>query len=74
MAFALFKHSVNHGVRLSAASFLGAWLIKLALTVGLLVVAFRSQALVPLAVLAGLFTALLAYWAWLAFDLSRRKS
>jgi ATP synthase protein I len=74
MAFAEFRHSLNHGVRLSAVSFFAGWVIKVALTVSLLVIAFRSGSVAPLAVLAGLFGAMVAYWSWLAFDLSRRSS
>jgi ATP synthase protein I len=74
MAFAEFRHSLNHGVRLSAVSFFAGWVIKVALTVSLLVIAFRSGAVAPLAVLAGLFGAMVAYWSWLAFGLSRRSS
>ena len=67
MALALFKHSLTHGVRMSALSFMTAWVIKLALTVSLLVMAFRSGLFAPLGVLGGLFVALLAYWVWLTF-------
>ena len=67
MGFTLLRHSVDHGVRLSALTFFMGWLIKVALTFGLLVVAFRSTAMAPLPVLGGLSTALVAYWAWLAF-------
>lgn len=74
MAFAEFRHSLNHGVRLSAVSFFAGWVIKVALTVSLLVIAFRSGAVAPLAVLAGLFGAMVAYWSWLAFGLSRPGS
>jgi F0F1-type ATP synthase assembly protein I len=66
MAVTLYKHSLSHGMRLSAASFLLAWLIKLALTISLLVIALRSPALRPLGVLGGLFGAMVAYWASLA--------
>jgi F0F1-type ATP synthase assembly protein I len=65
MALTLFKHSLTYGVRMSAASFLLAWVIKLGLTIGLLVIAFRSRLFAPLGLLCGLFGALLAYWAWL---------
>ena len=74
MAFAQFRHSLNHGVRLSAVGFFAGWMIKVALTVSLLVIAFRSAAMTPLAVLAGLFGAMVSYWSWLAFGLSRRSS
>jgi F0F1-type ATP synthase assembly protein I len=65
MALTLFKHSVFHGARMSPVSFLLAWVIKLGLTVGLLVIAFRSRLFAPLGLLGGLFGALIAYWAWL---------
>jgi ATP synthase protein I len=73
MAFAQFRHSLNQGVGLSAISFFAGWMIKVALTVSLLVIAFRSGAIAPLAVLAGLFGAMVSYWSWLAFGLSRRS-
>jgi F0F1-type ATP synthase assembly protein I len=66
MAVTLYRHSLSHGMRLGAASFLLAWLIKLALTISLLLIALRSPALTPLGVLGGLFGAMVAYWAWLA--------
>jgi F0F1-type ATP synthase assembly protein I len=67
MALVLFKHSLTHGVRLSALSFFAGWLFKIVVTVSLLVVALRSKALAPLPVLAGLFGAMVAYWAWFVF-------
>jgi ATP synthase protein I len=67
MALVLFKHSLTHGVQMSAATFLLGWLVKLALTIGLLVAAFRSGRVAGLPLLGGLGTALLAYWAWLTF-------
>jgi F0F1-type ATP synthase assembly protein I len=67
MALVLFKHSLTHGVRMSAATFLLGWLVKLVLTIGLLVAAFRSHRVAGLPLLGGLGTALLAYWAWLTF-------
>jgi F0F1-type ATP synthase assembly protein I len=67
MALVLFKHSLTHGVRLSAISFFAGWLFKLVATVSLLVIALRSKALAPLPVLAGLFGAMAAYWAWFVF-------
>jgi F0F1-type ATP synthase assembly protein I len=63
MTLTLFRHSLNHGMRMSAATFLTGWLIKLVLTVALLIVAFRSDAIAPLALLAGLAGALVAYGA-----------
>ncbi|HEY6641477.1 ATP synthase subunit I [Povalibacter sp.] len=74
MAFTLFRHSLNHGAQLGAASFVMAWLVKLVVTFGLLVIAFRSTAMAPLGLIAGLFGALIAYWVCLAFGLSQNKS
>jgi F0F1-type ATP synthase assembly protein I len=73
MAFTLYRHSLNRGASLSALTFVTAWLLKMAITIGLLVMAFRSGVLAPLGLIAGLFVALLAYWVWLAFGLSQRK-
>ena len=67
MAVVLFKHSLTHGVRLSALSFLAGWLFKVVVTVGLLLGVMRSGAFAPLAVLAGLFASMVAYWAWFVF-------
>ena len=67
MALVLFKHSLTHGVRLSAISFFAGWLFKVVVTVSLLVVVLRSRMFVPLAVLVGLFGAMVAYWAWFVF-------
>lgn len=67
MAFTLFRHSVDHGVRLSAVGFFAGWLIKLVLTFSLLIIALRSKAMAPLPLLSGLSVALIAYWAWLTF-------
>ena len=67
MALVLFKHSLTHGVRLSAISFFAGWLFKVVMTVSLLVIALRSKALTPLLVLMGLFGAMVAYWAWFVF-------
>jgi F0F1-type ATP synthase assembly protein I len=74
MAFTLYRHSLNHGAHLGAASFVMAWLVKMLFTLGLLVIAFRSEAMAPLGLIAGLFGALLAYWASLAFGRPQRKS
>ena len=60
MAVTLYQHSLDHGVRLSALTFVAGWLIKLGLTVALLVVAFRSGAFTPVALLGGLFGSLVS--------------
>jgi F0F1-type ATP synthase assembly protein I len=67
MGLTLQRHSVDYGVRLSALTFFAGWLIKVTLTFGLLLIAFRSKAMAPLPLLAGLSAALVAYWAWLTF-------
>jgi len=74
MAMTLFKHSVFHGARMGVASFFVAWVIKLGLTIGLLVIAFRSRLFVPLGLLGGLFVALLSYWVWLTFRVNHADS
>ena len=50
-----------------AGGFLIAWAIKVLLTISLLVIAFRSRALVAPALLGGLGVALVAYWIWFVF-------
>lgn len=67
MAWALYKHSLTHGVRMSPLSFLAGWLFKVVVTISLLLVVLRSRMFAPLAVLAGLFGAMVAYWAWFVF-------
>ena len=67
LAVAMFKHSLDHGARLSVLSFVGGWVLKIALTLCLLVIAFRSRALVPLAILGGLFWSMVAFWYSMAF-------
>jgi F0F1-type ATP synthase assembly protein I len=70
----LFKHSATHGARMSAASFLFAWVVKAVLTIALLAIAFRSRAFAPLGLLGGLFGALVAYWGWLVFRVKHADS
>lgn len=72
LALTLLKHSLDFGARVSAASFFKGWLFKIVVTVALLVAAFRAKSLLPLAVLGGLFTTMVAYWIWFAFGLERR--
>jgi F0F1-type ATP synthase assembly protein I len=67
MALVLFKHSLTHGARMSALSFFAGWLFKVVVTVSLLVIALRSRMFAPLALLVGLFSAMVAYWAWFVF-------
>lgn len=74
MAMTLLRHSVTHGVRMSPLSFMVAWVIKIALTISLLVIAFRSRLFAPLGLLGGLFSAMGAYWGWLAFRVKHADS
>ncbi|HEX2492266.1 MAG TPA: ATP synthase subunit I [Steroidobacter sp.] len=67
MAATLYRHSRDHGAHMSALSFVTGWLIKVSLTFALLIAVFRSGAFAPLALLGGLFGALVSYWAWLTF-------
>jgi len=67
MALTMRRHSVDYGMRLSAARLFAGWLLKLVLTLSLLVMAFRSSAVAPLPLLLGLGVALIAYWARLSF-------
>jgi F0F1-type ATP synthase assembly protein I len=73
MALTLFKHSLTHGARMTALTFMTGWLIKVALTFALLVAAFRSGAFLPPAVLAGLAGALVTYGLVQALELSQPK-
>ena len=72
MALTLFKHSVDYGARVSALSIFKGWLVKVVVTLALLVIAFRAESLLPVAVLGGLFATMVAYWAWFAFNLEQR--
>lgn len=67
MAVTMFKHSLDHGARLSVLSFVGGWVLKIALTMCLLVIAFRSKALLPPAILGGLFWSMVAFWYSVSF-------
>ena len=67
MAWVLFKHSLTHGMRMSAVSILAGWLFKVVVTLSLLLLVLRSRMFAPLAVLAGLFGSMVAYWAWFVF-------
>jgi ATP synthase protein I len=73
MAYALYKHSLSHGLRLSAVGFFAGWIIKITLTISLLIIAFRSGA-APLPLLIGLIGAMVAYWARLAFRVKHADS
>jgi F0F1-type ATP synthase assembly protein I len=72
MTLTFFRHGLTHGRYMSAATLFGAWAVKLMLTVGLLVIAFRSPHLAGLWVLGGLVGALVAYWLWFVLGLQQR--
>ena len=44
MALVLFKHSVTHGVRLSAISFFAGWLFKVVMTIGIFLMLLQTIA------------------------------
>jgi hypothetical protein len=56
------KHVLNVTKPATLFTVLITWLIKTMLVVGLLLIAFRSPRLVPLAVMIGLMGSLVAYW------------
>ncbi len=68
IALALLRSSVSGGAAPVGMHrvFVG-WVIKNALTVALLVIAFRSRAFAPPALLAGVGVALVAYWLCMVF-------
>lgn len=71
LGLTLFRHSVDYGARVSAASLFKGWLLKIVMTAVLLFIAMRSERVDRLAVLGGLIVAMVAYWAWFAFDMQR---
>jgi F0F1-type ATP synthase assembly protein I len=73
MAFALLRHRAGAGAGRIAGSFYLGWAIKVAMTVALLVIAFRSPGLAPLPVLAAFFATFCAYWLAAAGGGSRRS-
>jgi hypothetical protein len=62
LATVLVKRSLQIGKRPSVLGLFGNWLVKSALTVGLLMMAFRSKKMLPLLVLAAWFGSLATYW------------
>jgi len=72
MTLTFFRHGLTQGRHMTAATLFGAWAVKLMLTIGLLVIAFRSPSLAGLWVLGGLVGALVAYW-WLWFVLGLQQ-
>lgn len=66
IALRLFMSSLRPGVPVGVHGLLVGWAIKNAMTIGLLIVAFRSRAFPAPALLGGLGAALVAYWLCMA--------
>jgi F0F1-type ATP synthase assembly protein I len=62
IALSLFRNAASGGAHSGAHSVVVGWVIKNAMTISLLVIAFRSRAFPGPALLGGLFAALFAYW------------
>ena len=62
VALVMIKHLLNVTKPATLFTVLITWLIKTMLVVGLLLLALRSHALVPLAVILGLSGSLVVYW------------
>jgi ATP synthase protein I len=62
MAFALLKHDRGTDAGRIVRSFFLGWAIKVAMTVALLVIAFRSQRFAPIPLLAAYLATFVTYW------------
>jgi F0F1-type ATP synthase assembly protein I len=62
MAFALLRQRADASAAQVALSFFVGWVIKILLTIGLLWLAFRSQVMAPLSLIAGFGVTLFAFW------------
>lgn len=71
LVFVLIKHSLRPARPVTVLGIFGNWFFKTALVLGLLLIAFRSRQLLPLAVLIGLFGSLATYWLAVVLDGSR---
>ncbi len=71
IVFVLIKHSLQPARPATVLSLYGNWFVKTALVMGLLLVALRSKALLPPAILLGLFSSLATYWLAVVLDGSR---
>jgi len=56
------RHVLNVTKPATLSTVLITWLIKTMLVIGLLLIAFRSSQLVPLAIMAGFVGSLVVYW------------
>ncbi|MES1195897.1 MAG: hypothetical protein ABUL58_03035, partial [Steroidobacter sp.] len=63
----MIRHVLNITKPATLFTVLSTWLIKTMLVVGLLLIAFRTPQLVPLAVMLGLIGSLMAYWCSVFF-------
>lgn len=68
LATVLIKRSMQIGKRPSVLGLFGNWLVKSALTLGLLIIALRATSLTPLFVLAAWFGSLATYWLCVTFS------
>ena len=62
MAFAMLRHGEGASATRVAWSFVSGWLVKVGFTVAVLVVALRSQKVVPAALLAAYVATFAGYW------------
>jgi F0F1-type ATP synthase assembly protein I len=64
MAFSLFRPGADASSGRVLRGFVVGWIVKVALTITLLIIAFRSKFIAPLPLLVGYATTYLAYWWW----------
>ena len=62
MAFAMLRHGAGATAQRVAWSFFSGWMVKVAFTVAMLVVALRSPRIAALPLLAGYAVTYLGYW------------
>ena len=62
LVFVLIKQTLQIGKPPSMVSVFAAWLVKTILVIGLLLIALRSRAIMPLLLIVGLCGSLVAYW------------
>jgi ATP synthase protein I len=62
MAYSLFRSGADATPGRALRGFIVGWLVKVALTITLLIIAFRSTFIAPLPLLVGYAATYLAYW------------
>lgn len=62
MAFSLLRHGPGTPAGRIARSFFLGWVVKVAMTIALLVIAFRAPGVTPLALLAAYVATFVVYW------------